>query len=586
MQPFFEEYWNCCAENGLLQDEAQGTHHAGMGQFMPGTVFHSHETKTMAVIFPENHQVRNVDASRYNPGEALGGLSPGCVVTGHDVKVWPLEKVRAKPPVEQAMSEAGSASSPEVRPDVRPEIRIDGWKEIAVYLGRGERTVKRWEADRGLPIHRVPGGGRASVHAYNHELDSWLKSNRDTEPDSPDLLPLDEPQAHQVSEPNISSADSPLPALSTPTSKPPRWFMVPLLITSSLVLCIGVLGFSHGVRAKSIVIPSKATETVSDSEKATARALYLTGRFEWNKRTPESLNRALDAFTQSIVHDPTAAPAYAGLADTYVLLREYSMIPAQEAYTRAIAAATKAVELDDSLAEAHRSLGFAETWGNWDFRDGQRELRRAVELNPQDPLSHLWLATAFEAPEWYAVTAHEFQLAQELDPSSKTTLVNKSIWLFDNGHRQEGLDLAHQVEQSDPDFVAAHRYLAYMDWDQRNYRDFLAESKTAAELQHDPLASEVTEEALKAFQRGGEQEFLQSLYLSRKKQHEDGKLSGMALAAVCLRLGKNEEAFQLADEDIAQHRAGLEILTAPDFLALREDPRYQAIRARIAYPTP
>lgn len=96
MQPFFEEYWNCCAENGLLQDEAQGTHHAGMGQFMPGTVFQSHETKTMAVIFPENHQVRNVDASRYNPGEALGGLSPGCVVTGHDVKVWPLEKVRAQ----------------------------------------------------------------------------------------------------------------------------------------------------------------------------------------------------------------------------------------------------------------------------------------------------------------------------------------------------------------------------------------------------------------------------------------------------------------------------------------------------------
>jgi tetratricopeptide (TPR) repeat protein len=103
---------------------------------------------------------------------------------------------------------------------------------------------------------------------------------------------------------------------------------------------------------------------VSDSEKSQARDLYLKGRYEWNQRTPDSLNRALGYFTQAILHDPGYAQAYVGMADTYDLLREYSTMPDSEAYARALAAASKAVELDDSLAEAHRALAFAEWWEN------------------------------------------------------------------------------------------------------------------------------------------------------------------------------------------------------------------------------
>jgi hypothetical protein len=106
-----------------------------------------------------------------------------------------------------------------------------------------------------------------------------------------------------------------------------------------------------------------ARAPISESERPLAHQLYLQGRFEWNKRTPENLNQALDDFTQALIHDPEDAQTYAGLADTYDLLREYSTMPENEAYNRALTASRKTVELDGSLAEAHRSLGFAEVWG-------------------------------------------------------------------------------------------------------------------------------------------------------------------------------------------------------------------------------
>jgi len=99
-----------------------------------------------------------------------------------------------------------------------------------------------------------------------------------------------------------------------------------------------------------------------------AEDLYPQGRFYWNKRTPESLRTAVDYFAQAIVRDPSNARAYVGLADCYNLLREFSAMPANEAYPRALDAARKAVQLDDALAEAHNSLAFVSFYWNWDAR--------------------------------------------------------------------------------------------------------------------------------------------------------------------------------------------------------------------------
>ena len=479
--------------------------------------------------------------------------------------------------------------------------RLDGWKTIASHLDKAERTVKRWEADRGLPIHRVPGGGRAAVYAIATELDAWLESNRASEP-----APLDD--SAQPAEDRFSTNSDGAPD-DLPRLIPPRKttdilsFLVKrrLVLTAVGFLLVGVAAaalrlagvrttaFGIFGRTRAAVSISRPTPiaSVSDADKALAHDLYLKGRFEWNKRTPESLNRALDDFTQSIVHDPNDAQTYAGLADTYLLLHEYSLMPDSEAESRAIAASTKAVQLDDSLAAAHRSLAFAEIWGNWDFRAGEKEFRRAIELDPRDPLTHLWFATAFNRPDWYRVTASEFERAQELDPSSAVVLANKSIWLFQTGKRQAGLDLARQVERDNPDFVAPHRYLARMNLSLRNYSEFLIESEKTADLTHDQVLKETTATARAGFRRDGETGLLHDLYMARKRKYAEAKLAGTAVAEIGLRIGRRDEALRLIYDDFAHHRAEfLWILTDPELLTLKSDPRYQELINKLNYPAP
>src|ERR1700690_4450127 len=124
-----------------------------------------------------------------------------------------------------------------------------------------------------------------------------------------------------------------------------------------------------------------------------AEEFYLKGRFYWSKRTPDSLNKAVDSFTQAIVHDPNYAQAYVGLADSYNLLREYTLMPPSEAFPRALAAAKKAVELDPLSSEAHASVAFVSFYGMWDARTAEVEFQRAIELNPNNAVAHHWYAT-------------------------------------------------------------------------------------------------------------------------------------------------------------------------------------------------
>ena len=203
---------------------------------------------------------------------------------------------------------------------------------------------------------------------------------------------------------------------------------------------------------------NSATSLVtSDAEKKIARDYYLRGRYEWNQRTPESLNRALDLFTQAIVHDPNDAHAYAGLADTYDLLRQYSTASDSEVFPRAIAAAKKAVALDDSLAEAHLALAFAEMYGSWDFVDAEKEFRLAIALNPSDPQARRWYANAFAVPGRYTETLKQMDdKAQELDPSSHTTPADR--WMFANPGKTEAIALLKEGMISSRSF-GPHFYL-------------------------------------------------------------------------------------------------------------------------------
>jgi Tfp pilus assembly protein PilF len=471
--------------------------------------------------------------------------------------------------------------------------RLDGWKDIAAYLCKAERTIKRWEADRGLPIHRLPGGTRASVYAYQGELDDWLKSSDIPASDAlgSGVQALDEEELvsrastappDQLQNPHSARTNTRVGRIALSNGL----LLAALLVASgTFILLAATLTITNRIPSifgKSSRPADPTSSPVSVQEKNLARDLYLKGRYEWNQRTPASLNQALDSFTQAIVHDSSYAPAYAGLADTYDLLRQYSTMPDDEAYTRAINAARKAIELDDSLAEAHRALAYAEVYGTWDLADADKEFQRAIELEPKDPVVRRWYANAFAMPGRYQQSLEQLDVAQQLDPTSEATLADKGILLFYAGKQKEGIDLLNEVERINPEFRSPHAYLMLIDFDLRNFPGYLKEGKKTAEIMNDPELKDTMAAAQKGYAHGGASGLLTALYSKQSEYCAQGKLSRTALARTCTMMGKTQEALRLLEEASARHeRDVLTCLSDPELITLENEPRYQALAKQL-----
>ena len=231
--------------------------------------------------------------------------------------------------------------------------RLDSWKSIAGFFGRDERTVKRWERERGLPVRRMPGR-RGGVYAYAAELTGWMQSPSDS--GSLSLPPI--PSSPETTEPSLANSESIESASPGGLGAPGRTtgFFKAEIAWIAVALLVAVVGGLLWTLAAKRGISAPRSNSVAASPEVVD--LYLKGRYHWEKRTPEDLNKAVQYFQQAIAKDRGYAPAYVGLADTYNLLREYTPMPDSEAYPMALAAARKAVQLDPSSAEAHNALAF------------------------------------------------------------------------------------------------------------------------------------------------------------------------------------------------------------------------------------
>lgn len=485
-----------------------------------------------------------------------------------------------------------SANAQEVSPSAdRADrgARLVGWKDIAAYLGKTDRTVKRWGKDRGLPVYRVPGKAKTSVYAYSSELDQWLESaEAETETTAEELNqhpPVPEPAGAQ---------ELLLPAL--PAARP-KQRVRRMWLLAGLVLLLAVVTLDVMVRLRAVPFTSawrnfatshRETDvhpTVSEAERRAANDFYLRGRYEWNQRTPAGLQRALDLFTQAIVHNPGDARAYAGLADTYDLLREYSTDADNDAFPRAIAAAKKAVALDGSLAEAHRSLAFAEMYGDWNFAGAEAEFRRAIELDPKDPQARRWFANALAVVGRFPEAVAQMDKAQELDPASDPTLSDKGWMLYNANRAREGIELLKEVERSSPDFYSPHSYLMQIDLDLRDYPSFLSEGQLAAQSSGDSALLDIIASSRAGFEQGGSRGFLQALYSKEKQYYAAGKVRATLLAKTCMLMGKKQEVLDVMED--AYRRRDIEVLSFfshPALLTLKDDPRYQALARKINFP--
>jgi tetratricopeptide (TPR) repeat protein len=465
--------------------------------------------------------------------------------------------------------------------------RLDSWKEIATFFGRDERTVKRWEKERALPVHRVPGGVRSGVFAYTDELSQWLKDPAAAEGELLDAPDIGTDGREMSSVGILEDAEASISKQVLVPTAPPgsSKFVVARILGLLLAILIGFLILKHQIPRPPTSASAISNAPLDHHPNPAAEELYLKGRYFWNKRTPEDLNKALDLFTQAIVHDPSYAQAYVGLADCYNLMREYSVMPPNEAYPRALAAAEKAVELDDNSAEAHNSLAFVTFYWTWDAATAEHEFKRAIALNPSYVAARHWYATFLMATRRYPEALVEIETARKLDPSSTPIMADKGLILYWAGQPKEGIAVLKQIEAREPSFLSPHLYLAEIYLNGKDYPDYLSETRKVAVLRHDSVALATVSAAEKGFTSGDVQGMWESMLPVQKKFYSQGALSPYSLAQTYAQLGENQEALNYLREAYNKRDAAILFINTDHSLdGLHDDSSFQDLLARSGQP--
>ena len=315
-----------------------------------------------------------------------------------------------------------------------------------------------------------------------------------------------------------------------------------------------------------------------------AHLAYLKGRYYWNKRTEEAIRKAIAYFQQAVSKDPQYALAYAGLADSYLVLGVYSGASSQDTYNQSKAAATKALQIDDNLAEAHTALAVIRGVEQWDLSGALREFARAIQLNPNYATAHQWYAEYLICTGDSEKAIAEIGRAQELDPLS---LVINSTYGFIIFQARRYDDAAVQLKKTlemDANFYPAHQLLGDLYEQKGMFEEAIEEHHRAATLVGESSV-EANRRALllrTAHAKNGAKAYWdQRLQLALKDGNQSKDLpydvtdsSPYHLAVLFARTGQNDAAIGLLQKAFNEHDYRLYYLkTTPAFDQLRSDPR-------------
>ncbi len=311
-----------------------------------------------------------------------------------------------------------------------------------------------------------------------------------------------------------------------------------------------------------------------------AYQLYLRGRFYWNKRTGEALKKSIEYFNQAVEKDPGYALAYAGLADAYGLLPSYAASSPQEAFPKAKAAARKAIELDDSLAEAHTSLANALFNYDWNLSEATKEFQRAIELNPNYATTHHWYGNGpLLAMERFDDAIVEMKRAQELDPLSLIINAEIGVSYTFAGQYDRSIEQFRKTLEMDPGFYFAHRTLGVAYEMKGHFREALLEYQTARRLADDPsLLGDIGHVLAMS---GNRDEALKTL-AQMKEISKERYVPAYVFALIYLGLGNKDQAFQWLEKSYQDREANLCFFKIdPQMKSLRSDPRFSDLVRRI-----
>jgi tetratricopeptide (TPR) repeat protein len=328
---------------------------------------------------------------------------------------------------------------------------------------------------------------------------------------------------------------------------------------------------------------AKARIAKSSTENSLAYQFYLEGRYDWNQRSEDGFHRAIDYFGQAIEKDPNYALAYAGLADSYVLLGEYRLAPGKEVFPKARDAATQALAQDDTLAEAHTSLADVKADYDWDWPGAEQEFRRAIELNPGYPTAHQWYAEFLSEMGRHQQALEESELAQKLDPHSLIISAGIGKILFEAGRIDPAIAPLRHTLDLEPNFAHAHSYLGKVYLRKQMFPQAVIEFEKAATLSG--RIADYLGGLGHAYARAGRTADAHKVLAELNQQSRQRYVSWRDVAVVYAGLGETDRAFTSLDKAYELRDSGIVFMKVdPLFDPLRSDPRFQALLRRIGLP--
>jgi serine/threonine protein kinase/Tfp pilus assembly protein PilF len=313
-----------------------------------------------------------------------------------------------------------------------------------------------------------------------------------------------------------------------------------------------------------------------------AYQLYLQGRYWWNKRTEEGLNKGIEYFQQAIAKDPAYALAYSGLADCYAILANIGYIPPKEAYPKAQAAAVQALEIDDTLAEAHTSLALVKTFYNWDWSGGEEEVKRAIALNPSNATAHEAYGIFLPLTGRLEEGMREVRRGLELDPFSLAINRDMGRGFYYARQYDQAIEQLLKTLELDPNFITARSALGMAYVQKTMYKESIAEfEKLLVTFPGYTFALMGLGYTYAVAGRRAEAEnvLTQLTELSKRKYVPAGYTARIYVA-----LGEKDKAFEWLERSYEERSIGGyfgNLKADPIFDPLRSDPRFTDLLRRM-----
>ena len=316
------------------------------------------------------------------------------------------------------------------------------------------------------------------------------------------------------------------------------------------------------------------------TENFEAYDLYLRGRFQWNKRNSEGFQKALEYFERALTHDPNYAPAYSGIADYHVAVASWGLEPPTEAWPKAKAAVTNALAADDTLAEAHASMGLIRMWFDWDWKEAEREYLRAIELKPGNALPRVQYNLLLVQTGRFEEAEQQIRTALAVDPLS----VPSNMYLAGVFHyRREydrSLEQCHRALDLDANDIEAHVVMGLNYEQKRMYPEAIAEMEKARELSGNnplilgPLGS--------CYGGSGDKAQVMKLLDELNAAAQQAYVAPISWVMLYLGMGEIDSAFEWLQK-AAEARDPLlcYLKVGPIYDPIRDDPRYACLLQRI-----